>query len=270
MSVAVLLATYQGEAFLEEQIESLLNQTFSEFTIHVSDDLSDDRTVSILEAYAHRLPQKFVLHKKNNRLGVKDHFFFLLKEVSASYLFFCDQDDVWHPSKMERLMSKMHEMESRFGSIPLLVHCNLRVVSESLEVIHPSFWSFMGIEVFEPHKIDHLLRYDAVTGCALLINKELKQLILPMGFPIMHDAWLALGASLFGQIGVVKEALVDYRQHKNNVIGAKPVTFFKKLRDRVNRHIFGRSLRKERAQLLLKHFDVKKEEREIILEFLKK
>ncbi len=270
MSIAVLLATYNGERFLTEQIESLLNQTVKEFKIHVSDDQSQDGTLSIIESYAHRFPDKFVIHKKNTRLGAKENFYFLLGKVSSSYLFFCDQDDVWDPFKMEKLLKKMKQMEGVFGQIPLLVHCDLRVMNESLEVIHPSFWEYMGILPMEPHPLGRLLRYDAVTGCASLMNGALRELVVKKVPPVMHDAWMALGASIFGQIGVVREPLVDYRQHSQNVVGAKPPTFFKWLISGMNRHLFNKCPRRERAQFLLEYFNLPEKEKQVVLQFLKK
>lgn len=265
MRVAVLLATYNGERYLGEQLNSLLAQTFTNFTIHVSDDASQDDTAALLDAYALRFPDKFVIHNNLKRLGAKDNFFFLLSRVEADRYFFSDQDDVWYPEKMERLLKKMGVKE-----MPYLVHCDLEVVDESLKPLYPSFWARMGIKPEEPHPLAKLLRYDAVTGCALLFNCALRERVLATGFPTMHDQWLGLTAAIFGGIGLVREPLVRYRQHAQNVIGAKPPTFFKWLISGLRRHLLNDCPRRKIARLLLEKYDLPKDAHDTVSRFLKK
>jgi hypothetical protein len=136
---------------------------------------------------------------------------------------FCDQDDVWLPHKIETTLSKMKEMESSYGKgKPFLVHTDLKVVDEKLNLLSESLWCY---QLSDPEKggvLNRLLMQNIATGCSMMINRPLLDLALPIpAEAVMHDWWLALVAAAFGHIGFVAEPTTLYRQHGTSEIGAK-------------------------------------------------
>jgi hypothetical protein len=115
----------------------------------------------------------------------------------------------------------MEEMEKEFGNIPLLVHTDLEVVDAKLNTINNSFMNFQKINP-GINKFHNLLMQNTITGCTVMINRQLAQkcLFVPDD-AIMHDWWIGLVASQFGKIGYIDEATIKYRQHTSNTIGAK-------------------------------------------------
>ena len=233
--IAVLLSTYNGEKFLGEQLDSLLAQSHKNFILVVRDDGSRDRTVSILESYAGDHPERIhLLSCDGVNMGASASFAFLADYVLKSkeflglksiYMMFCDQDDIWYPQKIEKLLSAMLATEADNGStLPIIVHSDLEVVSEQNTVIAKSLINYQGLEI-ERNSFSNLLISNLVTGCTALINESLAKKALPIPeSAIMHDWWLALVATAFGKLVYLNIPLVHYRQHGNNTIGAKEFT----------------------------------------------
>lgn len=220
--ITVLLATYNGEKFLTEQLRSLLGQTFENFKILIRDDGSTDGTVSVINDFIKDYPQKIAL--LNDRIPTGSsagNFFKLMAAADDDYIMLCDQDDFWLPEKIEKTYAKMQELEARFGDIPLLVHSDLSVVDASLKTINPSFFEFQKISP-ERDKLNNLLAQNNLTGCTAMFNRKLLNLakIEPVDCA-MHDWWIALLAALFGKTGYIREPLILYRQHGGNKVGAK-------------------------------------------------
>ena len=111
MSLAILMSTFNGEKYLKEQIDSLLNQEYEAFDIYIRDDGSTDQTVSILENYEHIYPNIYLLKDTQGNIGVFKSFMYLLSQVHADYYMFCDQDDVWLSNKISMSMKRMNELE---------------------------------------------------------------------------------------------------------------------------------------------------------------
>ncbi len=217
MSVDILLATYNGEKYLKEQIDSILNQSYSDFTLWIRDDLSTDNTLTILSEYASKDSRIRIL-KAHTNLGAVGNFKALMEASSKPYVAFADQDDVWHPDKLKKLMAAASKQDT---GLPLLLHHDLTVVDENLRRIHPSFWEFTHLNP-NATTLPELLMQNNVTGCACLMNRPLVELSLAMPKEaIMHDGWVALVASSFGHIIPLQESLILYRQHARNQIGAK-------------------------------------------------
>lgn len=146
----------------------------------------------------------------------------------ADYVMFCDQDDIWLPDKIDKLMTAMHRLEEECGTdIPLLVHSDLTVVGQDLERISESFWAHQGADPSSSRSVNRLLIQNVVTGCASLCNRKLIEMSLPVpAEAMMHDWWLALVAASFGRIGSIPDTTVLYRQHGKNTLGAKQLGFF--------------------------------------------
>nr|WP_314463552.1 glycosyltransferase family 2 protein [uncultured Clostridium sp.] len=221
--ITVLLAAWNGEKYLREQMESLLGQTNQEFTILISDDCSTDRTPEIISEYESRFPDRVKSLKNLKPSGsARDNFFRLLKAAADEYLMFCDQDDIWLPDKVEVTFTEMKKMEKVWGrDMPLLVHTDLSVADQAGTVLYPSMARYQKIGVYD-NRTSHYLVENNITGNTMMINRSLKNLMVHIPETcVMHDWWLGLMASCFGKISYIDCPLVLYRQHGSNQVGAK-------------------------------------------------
>lgn len=222
---AVVLAAYEGAPHVEAQIESIRAQTAPQWRLYVRDDASRDDTLARITACAAREGRIEIVPGDGRNLGAAASFGVLLQHVldrGERYVFLCDQDDVWLPDKCERMLRAMLERESEAGpAAPMLVHTDLRVVGEDLSVIHESFVALLRIDSREQMRGPGLLLGNSVTGCASLVNAALLRCALPLPRVAMHDWWLAQCAAAFGDIHFLGEAMVLYRQHGRNVVGAR-------------------------------------------------
>ena len=220
--VEVLLATYNGERFLREQVESILSQEWPEVRILARDDGSSDGTASLLAEYVARFPECFRMLGGAPVGGAKGNFLELMGQASAEYVCFADQDDVWLPGKVRRGMEAMRALEARHGlGMPLMTFSDLRVVDEALKTVSESMWAYAEIEPKSALRLERLLGQSVVTGCTMTINRPLLELARRMPEEAtMHDRWIALLAAAMGKTAMVREAMVLYRQHGGNVVGA--------------------------------------------------
>ena len=216
--VDILLATYNGEKYLREQIDSILNQTYKEFRLLISDDGSKDSTRKILEEYKNKDSRIEVFFQENN-LGVVKNFEFLLRKVEAKYYMFSDQDDIWKNEKIEKSLNKIEEGFD-------LVYSDLEVVDENLNVTYSSYWKLKGIynKVKKYNSFEALYLNNFITGCTMISKKELINSFMPLPNTskfVLHDYWISLILSQEGKIAYIEEPLIKYRQHKNNKVGSK-------------------------------------------------
>lgn len=221
--IVILLAAYNGEKFLKYQIESILAQTCTDWKLVVQDDCSTDSTYNIALCYAHKYPDKIAAFSRRENSGsAANNFFGMLQYADGDYMMFSDGDDIWLPEKLSVTLEKMRELEAKNGeSVPLLVHTDLKVVDSRLREISGSLLKREHLD-FNKWELNHLLAQNIVTGCTLMANKRLVDMIgAPPVHAAMHDWWLALTASAFGEIGFVKQPTVLYRQHGANLVGAK-------------------------------------------------
>lgn len=223
--VDLLLATCNGERYLPALLDSLLAQTHRHWRLLVGDDASSDATLAILERYRPRLGERLQVFTSPARQGVVRNFERLMarsvRDGVAEYAAFCDQDDVWLPAKLATLLGALRRLQEREGpGVPCLVHCDLALVDAALAPVHPSF---MRHQHYAPARCTSraLLSVNQVTGCAMLVNRALLELALPIpAAALMHDWWCALLARDTAR-GFVDQALVLYRQHGANQLGAK-------------------------------------------------
>ncbi len=228
--VDILLATYNGEAFLSEQLDSLLSQTQRDIHIIIRDDGSTDGTRAIIKEYQQRYPQIEFVEGEN--AGPQGNFSKLMALSQSDYALFCDQDDVWKRDKVAKSLALMHRLESQFGkTTPLLVHTDLCVADKNLKELSPSFLAYANLNP-KRESLNRLLVQNVVTGCTMLMNRSLLDLSQPIPKEaLMHDWWVALVASAFGKIGFLPESTLYYRQHGKNQLGAikySPLTLIKK------------------------------------------
>ncbi len=218
--VTVLLAVYNGEKYLAQQIDSILSQTVKDIKIVIRDDGSCDNSVDIINYYCNNYPDKVFCLNGNPTGSAKQNFAKLLEACDDDYIMFCDQDDVWLPQKVETTLAAMQKSEGG-SKIPVLVHTDLKVVDQNLKVISDSFFEFQKL-IQSEITLPRLLVQNYVTGCTVMINRALKEKCkkIPNNC-IMHDWWLALVAVIFGRLVCVNESTMLYRQHSDNQVGAK-------------------------------------------------
>jgi glycosyltransferase involved in cell wall biosynthesis len=228
MTIAILLATYNGENYLEAQINSILYQDYTDWKLYISDDSSTDTTKNIINNYCLKHPEKIINLDNVGRFGnPRDNFFNLLSRVDADVYFFSDQDDVWYSNKISCFIDFYNNLFIEEKAKPLLIHSDLEIVDAELKTISYSFFNYQHID-YRKDKINTLLVQNIVHGCAMLINRELKLKIKPESLSDnmlsrieMHDWYIALIASEFGSIKYIGESLIKYRQHQYNVVGTQ-------------------------------------------------
>ena len=250
MGVNIILCSRNGEKYLRDQLDSILKQTDPCVRLLISDDASADGTRAIISEYAERYPDRVsVCFRETPSGGAARHFFLALRHFAEAeagkgagapgeptYWMFADQDDLWHPDKVEKTLRAMRRAEAETGGrIPVLVHCDMRVVDEAGTEISPSYVRYQQMSP-ERCALNQLLVQNNVTGGALMMNGALVRLLLSRPVPrhaVMHDHWAALAAAAFGKIVFLDEALYDYRQHGGNVLGAAKGSRVREVLDRL-------------------------------------
>lgn len=221
--IDILLSTYNGEKYLKELLNSILNQTVDIWRLLIRDDGSIDNTSNIINNYIKSYPNKISLINSTENVGVVKSFNKLLENSTAPYIMFCDQDDVWLPFKIENTFTKMLENEIKYPNKPILVHTDLCVVDHKLKTIADSFWYYSRIKPEFLVTFNYLAVHNAATGCTIMINDKARTVIPSVTEnTVMHDTWYSLNvANKAGVISYVKKPTILYRQHGNNVLGAK-------------------------------------------------
>lgn len=271
----ICLAVYNGEAYLEELLDSLVAQTV-QADIVVQDDHSSDRSVDILKSYAAKFSFIHILKREENSGSPSASFSKLLETVVESnqyqYYFLADQDDVWSLDKVELLQKRIIDLEIEQPTIPILIHSDLEVVDHELKLIAKSFFSYQGLNPFQSD-LSRVLVENPVTGCAMAVNHRLAVTALPISdSAIMHDWWFSLVAYAVGaRVETVNECLVKYRQHSRNTLGAKKMgfsEFLKFARISENRNL-NRYYSQAQAVLLSQKNVISAEKRDFLAAFIK-
>lgn len=223
--IDILLATYNGSKYIDEQIRSIIMQTHTDWHLLISDDCSSDGTLEKVNGYARTDPRIEVVSSGVRYGSAKLNFINLLNSSTAPYAMFCDQDDVWLPNKVDTLFSAMKHLESEHGAeTPLLVFSDMKVVDSCLNLISESFVSYSK---YDPYRISfcQLLAQNIAAGCSMILNKPLIDVVIMISDQsegiMMHDWFAMIAASAFGQIGYINKPLNLYRQHGDNEVGAR-------------------------------------------------
>lgn len=221
--ISVVIATFNGEKFIKEQLDSILRQTVPASEIIVTDDGSSDSTLNLVREYAESNDSIRVIKNDSGAHGVVNNFKFGLSQVAGRYIFLSDQDDVWFDRKIEKTLELLRAKEQ--GGKAVLIFTDQRVVNARLELISNSFFKFQGISPACAYSLARLLLQNPAAGCTMGFNRELLKVASP--FPeniVMHDWWLMLVARLIGEVDYLNEPTSNYRQHSSNEVGAKSVT----------------------------------------------
>lgn len=238
MKVDILMAVYNGEKYVGKQIESIIEQTYSDWTLHIRDDASTDGTRVIVRQYARKYPDKIKLFENSENSGSpKANFFALIKESKADIIFTCDQDDIWEKDKIESVIKEFTDMDK-----PTLVHTDLTVIDGNDNIISKSMMKSQHIDPSRT-KLNNMLVQNVVTGCTMAFNKALGDILKEPELMPVHDWWIGTVASIYGEIKFVDKCSVKYRKHNSNACGPQNMDSPK--------YITGRFKDKGRAEKML-------------------
>jgi len=211
--VQVLLSTYNGQKYLNELLEGVLNQDFPNVQVLARDDGSTDGTLAVLRRYATR---ENVRVMQGENLGVVGSFFALLAESSpdVEFIALCDQDDVWLPGKVAAAVDMLAQLNEQK---PLL-YCS------RVEFVDRDLGSLGFTEAYREPGFSNAVVENIATGCTIVINQATRKLVLSSlpRWALMHDWWLYLVVSAFGEVVYDRRSFIKYRQHAANAVGGTP------------------------------------------------
>ncbi|MBE0649554.1 MAG: glycosyltransferase family 2 protein [Bacteroidales bacterium] len=204
--ISVCMSTYNGEKYLERQLDTILEQLSPEDELVISDDSSSDRTIEIIKSYKDK---RIRLFENNHFRSPVYNLEFAMKQAQGDYIFLADQDDVWLPGRVRKVKEKLKDND--------LVVCNAFIVDQNEKVIHESYFQWKGSR----SGFWKNLKKNSFLGCSLAFNRKVLESVLP--FPkklIMHDVWIGLMAESIGKVCFLDEKLMLYRRHADNVTAA--------------------------------------------------
>lgn len=216
------MATYNGEKYIQQQIESIINQSYLDWNLYIHDDGSSDKTIEIIKQFN---DSRIHLVEDNVHFGNSSlNFLHLVKNcVTNDYFFFADQDDFWLPNKIEKTFSLIKQIENGDKSIPICIGTDLKVVDSELNTINESFYKLS--KMLSDADFNSLLIENDFTGCTMCMNKAVIQYLKKIDKTdclkiVQHDWIIALICASDGKIAQLNEPTMLYRQHQNNVVGA--------------------------------------------------
>jgi glycosyltransferase involved in cell wall biosynthesis len=229
-SISVAMATYNGQRFIREQLDSLAAQQHLPSEVVIADDASSDKTVAIAEQFAKAAPFTVHIHRNDKRLGYRANFMRAASLCTSEVIAFCDQDDVWTPRKLALCMEPFRDPEV------LLAHHNAEVVTEAGErlgsldhLASPTMTPPLSLCSIRQMRGSGLsapgtpaLGFTEVFHRSILAFSDLWQMSLDYNdlmAPMAHDQWVFFIASVFGRIAYIDKALAFYRQHDSNLFG---------------------------------------------------
>ena len=215
--IDILLATYNTHIpYLKEQIDSILNQTYKDFNLLISDDNSTKKeVVEELQKYEKK-DERIKVYKQKENIGYIKNFEFLLKKSEASYIMFCDHDDVWYPEKVEKSLKKIKQEKVD------MVYCNANQINEKGETIRENYFKYKNVPLIKG-KDKHLAISRCIgIACSQIITKNVKEKMLPFTEKVMAHDWLAAFIANESEgISYIEEPLFGYRLHNTNVFGGR-------------------------------------------------
>lgn len=203
MSISVCIATYNGERYIYEQLVSILKQLDERDEIVISDDSSTDKTIEIIESFNdHRI----ILLKNQTFHSHVYNFENSLKHSRGDTIFLSDQDDIWLPNKVDKMLLLLKTYD--------LVLSDATVINDQKEILFKSYFSFNHSK----KGFFKNLYKNSYLGCCMAFNRQLLEIALPFPKYInMHDWWIALNAELYASIAFTEEKLIQYRRHENTL-----------------------------------------------------
>ena len=235
--ISVVMATYNGSKYIREQLDSIYCQTLPPDEVIVVDDCSTDDTCKILEEFKCNFGLKYFVNKK--RLGVNGNFERGLELANGDYILISDQDDVWIQQKIEVEYNKIKEIEN---GEPACVSCQVKEVDKNLQPKNNK------ASILKESNYERALVFNSSQGCTLIINKALKELVLPLNNYFIYDHFIGVYACFVGNRFVIDKPLMLYRHHGNNVLASSIVNYHPYISEGINLYYIMKC--KERLYLL--------------------
>ena len=220
LRLSVAMCTRDGERFVAEQLTSILEQRRLPDELVLLDDASSDGTVAIAERVLRDAPFSATVIRHEAPLGVTANFSTAIAAVTGDVVVLADQDDVWHPGKLERIAAELNRSER-----VVAVFSDADLIDEVGNALQGSLWNRVGVSGAARRRLDagavleQLVRWKVATGATLAFRSRLRPLLLPMPEGTLHDAWIALVASLAGEVVAIAKPLLSYRIHPGNTVG---------------------------------------------------
>ena len=231
--ISVVIATYNGGRFLEQQIQSVLTQTLQPAEIIVCDDDSSDGTIEILEKFSRNTPLRY--YRNKTRLGVVENFKKAVSLTSPNnYIALCDQDDIWLPEKLEKSVQALSQIDD--GITPAMIYSDLILIDSNEKLLNLSVSNELEHDKYK-HCLATLLFGNFVLGCTVMMNGKMKEFFsdIPANKAFNHDAWITLIAFTFGKVSTLAHPYIKYRKHEYNVTFANHKK--KNRMERIGNHI---------------------------------
>jgi glycosyltransferase involved in cell wall biosynthesis len=226
---SIALCTYNGGAWLRPQLESLAAQTRRPDELVICDDGSKDDTLAIAQDFAASAPFAVRVLRNDANLGLTGNFSRAMNECSGDWIFFCDQDDTWQPTKIQRFIAAA-ESTPDCG----MVFCDARVVDQQLNPLGHTHWQTVH---FSPEKqkqmntggaFDLLVRHSFVACATMAVSAKLRSALLPVPAHWAFDGWIAVAAAALAPVVAIPEALNNYRQHPKQAIGGAKKSYWRR------------------------------------------
>lgn len=254
MLVSIVMAVYRPDLnFLEKQLQSLNSQTYKNIEIIIRDDSYDEEYHNIIKKYVKKNINKFKYKIYNNEtnIGSNKTFEELTKDANGDYIAYCDQDDIWENEKIEKLVNKIIEDNS------IMVYSDLSIINDDDIVTAKSFRDIRKRlkHVYGENKFKYFIRKNSVTGCTMLIKKDVAVSSIPFNEFYVHDHWLTINASMYGKISYIEEPLVKYRIHCNNQIGSSKMVGIDSSQDYLEKRLY---IERKKYEYLSKKYNLNK------------
>lgn len=219
LSLSIALASYNGERYIGQQLDSIARQTRLPDELIISDDASADSTLAVVLHFARHAPFPVRLLKGREHLGTTRNFESAIRACSGDIIFLCDQDDVWYSNKIEII-------EERFITAPSTgaVFTDADIVDQDLNPLAQRLWKAFKFSPKEQAQIrasdalEVLLKHPVVTGATMAFRSTYRDLVLPLP-ATLHDAWIALLIGATSSLDPLPVPLIAYRQHGGNQFG---------------------------------------------------
>ncbi len=230
--ISIAMCTYNGEAYLGDQLASIVKQTQQPDELVVCDDGSTDNTLQILDKFSKEASFPVRVYRNEQRLGPTKNFQKAISLCTGGLIFLSDQDDVWMPEKVNKvLQSFMNNPDAGY------VFSDSLIVDEMLRPTGYTMWQSIKFTPGQRRQFEQgkqlalLLKRNVVTGAAIAFRAGLKSIVLPIPDESIHDEWIALLASSLGMYGVlIEEPLIQYRQHPQQLIGGLRFSFVEQVK----------------------------------------
>ena len=213
--IDILMATYNGEKYLVEQLDSIINQTYHNWNLLIRDDNSTDKTLEIIQNYHKKDKRIKILKDNKGNLGIVRNFEELLKSSESEFIMFSDQDDIWVENKLDMYLKMIEKIKNK----GFMIHSDAILFDKNKSnILKDTFISKKAIN----RGLENVFFNYFVQGATILISKEIKNFILPFPKEVyLHDRYIHLISELFFERIFVNKALIYYRQHGDNQMGAK-------------------------------------------------